>query len=294
MKTLKKLQLVFLVLSAYFIFRFLSQSAHKINLDQLSFDPLNLFLAMIFTIASFFFLVGKIKALYESELPVTNYARLFKTVAKTNLYRYLPGGIWNHAGLALEAASDSGKSLKTTTKLQFLNIAFMVYVGLIFLFFVLPYPINLILLVALVIGLLSLNQLLTWLNRLWKSLKFKQELTFIKFEPKELANIFANNLLFWLFNGLSFVYFLKGIGLINEVGLVKQLYLGASYILAWIAGFLFLPAPAGLGVREAVLGYFLDEAGISLALGVSVSLLYRLFILIRDLGMFVFSLFVRE
>jgi len=294
MKTLKKLQLVFLVLSAYFIFRFLSQSAHKINLDQLSFDPLNLLLAMIFTIASFFFLVGKIKALYESELPVTNYARLFKTVAKTNLYRYLPGGIWNHAGLALEAASDSGKSLKTTTKLQFLNIAFMVYVGLIFLFFVLPYPINLILLVALVIGLLSLNQLLTWLNRLWKSLKFKQELTFIKFEPKELANIFANNLLFWLFNGLSFVYFLKGIGLINEVGLVKQLYLGASYILAWIAGFLFLPAPAGLGVREAVLGYFLDEAGISLALGVSVSLLYRLFILIRDLGMFVFSLFVRE
>src|SRR3989339_139914 len=288
MKTLKKLQLVFLVLSAYFIFRFLSQSAHKINLDQLSFDPLNLFLAMIFTIASFFFLVGKIKALYESELPVTNYARLFKTVAKTNLYRYLPGGIWNHAGLALEAASDSGKSLKTTTKLQFLNIAFMVYVGLIFLFFVLPYPINLILLVALVIGLLSLNQLLTWLNRLWKSLKFKQELTFIKFEPKELANIFANNLLFWLFNGLSFVYFLKGIGLINEVGLVKQLYLGASYILAWIAGFLFLPAPAGLGVREAVLGYFLAEAGISLALGVSVSLLYRLFILIRDLGMFVF------
>ncbi len=294
MKTLKKLQLVFLILSVYFIYRFLNQNIDKIKFEQLSLNLAPLAWAMFFSIASFFFLASKVKALYESELPRVNFWRLFKTVAKTNLYRYLPGGVWNHAGLAIEAAAESGKSLKTTTKLQFLNIAFMVYVGLLFLFFVLPFPINLALLLAFAVSLFWLNQFLGLVNRLWLSLKFKQKLAFVKFTPKQLANIFVNNLFFWIFNGLSFVYFLQGVGLAVDINLFEQFYLGASYVLAWLAGFLFLPAPAGLGVREMVLGYFFNKVGVSLALGVSISLLYRLFILIRDLAMFVFSLFVRD
>lgn len=294
MKILSKLQMVFLVLSGFFIWQFLVNNLDKLNMNSFVLDPINLVWALAFSLASFFFLASKLSALYEAEIPQLKLSQVFKTVAKTNLFRYLPGGIWNHTGLAIETSISSGISLKTTSKLQGLNILFMVYTGGLFLFFVLPFPLNWLLIIAFLLSIFLINQGFSLVNRLWQIIGFKQKLHLVELAPQLLGNILLNNLLFWLFNGLSFVYFLQALGVITAIDLAKLIYLSSSYILAWLAGFLFLPAPAGVGVREAVLGYFFSTGGFSLALGVSVSLLYRLFILGRDLLVYVVSLCVRD
>lgn len=294
MKILSKLQMVFLVLSGFFIWRFMVKNLDKLNLSGFVLDPISLVLASVFSLFSFFFLANKLSALYEAEIPELRLGPVFKTVAKTNLFRYLPGGIWNHTGLAIEASVSSGKSLKTTSKLQVLNILFMVYTGALFLFFVLPSPLNWLLIMAFLLSMLLINQGFKLINQIWQKFGFKQKLHLVELAPQLLSNILLNNFLFWLFNGLSFVYFLQGLGVIKAIDLPNLIYLSSSYILAWLAGFLFLPAPAGVGVREAVLGYFFSSYGFSLALGVSVSLLYRLFILGRDLLVYAVSLFVQD
>lgn len=294
MKILSKLQMVFLILSGFFIWRFLVNNFDKLDVSSFVFNPISLVLASVFSLASFFFLVNKLSALYEAEIPELRLRQVFRTVAKTNLFRYLPGGIWNHTGLAIEASVSSGRSLKTTAKLQILNILFMVYTGALFLFFVIPFPLNWLLIIAFLLSLFLINQGFRLVNQVWQRLGFKQKLHFIELAPSLLANILLNNLLFWLFNGLSFVYFLHGLGVIKAVNFSNLIYLSSSYILAWLAGFLFLPVPAGVGVREAFLGYFFSIGGFGIALGVSVSLLYRLFILVRDFSVFIFSLFIRD
>jgi hypothetical protein len=294
MKTIKKLQLLFLFLAAFFIYRFLAANLDSIDLRLYRLEPTSLIMAALASLASFHFLANKLSALYETELPKMKFSHLFKTMAKTNLYRYLPGGVWNHAGLAVEASLESGKSLKTTAKLQFLNIAFMVYTGAIFCFFVLPYPYNWLFLLFFAASILLINRGFSFVNHFLLRFGFKQKIHFTTYPPRLLTNILFNNLFFWLFNGLAFVYFLESLGIVGHLQFSQLLYLSASYILAWLAGFLFLPAPAGVGVREAVLMYFLSQAGVSLAVGISVSLLHRLFILVRDLLVFTAIPFVRD
>ena len=294
MKLLKKLQILFLLASLIVIYRFLATNLDIIIFENFHFAYLDLFWAAIFSLFSYLFLATKLSVLYDTELAHIRFKHLFKTISRTNLYRYLPGGVWNHAGLAIDAAEESGKSIKTTSKLQVLNIFFMVYTGALFLFFVLPSPLNWLLVLAFIVSTLLINQWFSFINSLWQKFGFKQKLHLTMIAPKLLGNILLNNWLFWFFNGLSFVYFLKGLGLVVNLELGELIYLSSSYILAWLAGFLFLPAPAGVGVREAVLGFFLNQAGMTLALGVSISLLYRLFILARDLAVFAVSLFVRD
>lgn len=290
MQILKKLQLLFLALSIAFIYFFIKNNWATLTTLQFEYQLFPLLISMVFSVFSFVFLASRMKALYEAEDANIRWQKLFKTVAKTNLYRYIPGGVWNHAGLAVSTSILSGKSIKTTSKLQFLNIAFSVYTGAVFGFFVLPRPLNWLLLAVFTLSLFIVNHFFNLINLIWHKFNFKQQLRFAAIRPNILLNIVMNNLGFWLFNGLSFVYFLYGISLIKDFALYKQLYLSSGYILAWLAGFLFLPAPAGIGIREAVLAYFFGSLGLSVVLGVSVSLLYRVFILARDILMYVFSL----
>lgn len=293
MKILSRLQLIFLILAAGFIGHFLVVNSSKVNLQDFSFVWSSLVWSGLTSAISVFFLASKLDKLYESELPQLKFKQVFKTVAKTNLFRYIPGGIWNHTGLAIEAANVSGKSLKTTAKLQVLNILFMVYTGSLFLFFVLPVPFNWFLILSFILGLGLLKPGFMFINRFWQKFNFKQKLNLQPLAQPQLVKIVVDNLLFWLFNGLSFVFFLHGLGVLKSFGLGQGLYLAASYTLAWLAGFLFLPAPTGMGVREAVLSFLLNRVGLTLALGVSASLLFRLFILIRDIFIFFFSLLLK-
>ena len=294
MKILSKLQPLFLLVSAFFIVVFLRSNWTNLSSLHFQYNWWLLLLSLVFSVFDLFFLATRIKALYETETDNLHWKGLFKTVAKTNLYRYIPGGLWNHAGLAFSTAELTGKSVKTTSKLQFLNIIFNIYVGTLFLFFVLPQPYNFLLVLVFLISLFLINWSISIFNKLWTKFHFKQKIQFANITSKHLFNILIHNFGFWLFNGLSFVYFLQGLGLIENLDIFKQVYLASGYILSWIAGFLFIPAPQGIGIREMVLGVFFNNLGLKIVLGVSISLLYRVLLLVRDVLIYVVSLFVRD
>jgi|GEM_PF-1273867 len=292
-KLLHLIQILFFGASVFFIGRFLVNNWPTFKQLNLEYDYLLLLVAFIFSLMSTFFLVLKNKQIYELELYAVRFAVLWKIVCRTNLYRYIPGGIWNHAGLIVDLSKEAHITVGKSSKLQLLNLVLNIYVGLGFVIFVLPITLAAPFALAYLLGLLLLRPGLRLLRFFWNKI-FARKVDLPEIPNRVLARIVLSNFGFWAFVGLSFVFFLKGINLFKPANFFLEIYLAASYVLAWLAGFLFIPAPNGIGVRELVMGFFLERAALSLTLGVSVSLLYRVFILARDLIVYVFSLLIRN
>ena len=292
-KLLHLIQILFFGASVFFIGRFLvSNWGTFLELD-LKYDYSLILVAFVFSLLSTFFLVLKNKQIYELELYAVRFPLLWKLVCRTNLYRYIPGGIWNHAGLIVDLSREAHITVQKSSKLQLLNLIINIYVGFAFAVFVLPSELTLPFVLLYLLGLISLRPALRVLQLLWNHL-FSRQFDLPEIPNRVLLRIVLSNLGFWLFIGLSFVFFLKGINVFKSTNFLLDIYLAASYVLAWLAGFLFIPAPNGIGIRELVMGFFLERASLSLTLGVSVSLLYRVFILARDVMVFVASLLIRD
>jgi len=292
-KLLTILQFLFFGASLFFIGKFLVANWQTFRQLNLKYDYSLILVAFIFSLLSTFFLVLKNKQIYELELYAVRFGLLWKIVCRTNLYRYIPGGIWNHAGLVMDLSKEAHITVRKSSKLQLLNLVINIYVGLAFGVFVVPTSLAIPFILLYFLGLLLLRPLLKVLRLIWNRL-FTKQVDLPEIPNRVLLTIVLSNLGFWLFIGLSFVFFLKGINVFRSSNLFLDIYMASSYVLAWLAGFLFIPAPNGLGIRELVMGFFLERAQLSLTLGVSVSLLYRVFILIRDLLVYLVSLLIRD
>jgi len=292
-KLLHLIQIFFFGASIFFIGRFLLKNWVTFQQLNLEYDYSLILVAFVFSLISTFFLVLKNKQIYELELYAVRFALLWKIVCRTNLYRYIPGGIWNHAGLIVDLSKEAHITVRKSSKLQLLNLVINIYVGFAFTAFVLPTPWILPFVLLYTLGLFLLRPTLEVLRIVWNKI-FTKKVDLPEIPNRVLVRIFLSNLGFWLFIGLSFVFFLKGINIFRSGNFFLDIYLASSYVLAWLAGFLFIPAPNGIGIRELVMGFFLERAELSLTLGVSVSLLYRVFILIRDLLVYLVSLLIRD
>ncbi len=208
------------------------------------------------------------------------FSRIYRFFVSSNIYRHIPGGMWNHTGLGVLVAEKTGRSVKTAVKLIFLSLGFQVYAAFFFTIFFLPAPIGILVLAVLLGGLFLVNNIFSALNKLWRIFFKKQKMLLPAFSKKQLLKLLGLNILFWIISGASFAFFIEGLGLrLTPLEFIK---VSAAYILAWTAGFLFIPAPSGMGIREFVLGFLLSGMSISLVVGVSTSLLYRLLLLLRD------------
>lgn len=70
----------------------------------------------------------------------------------------------------------------------------------------------------------------------------------------------AGNVVAWALYGLAFMWFTSGV--LGEAAGATTSYV-AVYTLSYVAGFLFLPAPGGLGVREGVMVAGLTALGLA-------------------------------
>lgn len=217
---------------------------------------------------------------------------IYRFFANSNIYRHIPGGMWNHTGLGVLIAEKAGTSIKTAIKLVMVNLGFQVYAAFFFAVFFLPWYLGLFFLILLIALLLSVNYVFLVINKIWRKLFKKQKMILPTFSKKELFKLLGLNVIFWAACGVSFAFFVEGLGLrFNTLEFIK---VSAAYVLAWTAGFLFIPAPSGMGVREFVLGYLLTGMNVSLVIGVSTSLLYRLLLLFRDFFLLLLLLFWRK
>jgi glycosyltransferase 2 family protein len=286
-RILKYFQLLFMLASFLFIYFLISKNYGAIQNSGIKIKYGYMLVALVFSVISALINVFSVNLVLMLENINIKFWLLLETLSKTNLYRYIPGGIWNHLGLMMMIKSKTDLSVKTISKVQVLNLGINVWTAFWFVGFLLTLPYSILYLTAYLLTILVLNPGLQTVQKFWALVFKKQKLHFNYISNKSALIIFITNILFWAFAGFAFATFLKGISLVTYGSLFKFLYVKSTFIVASVLGFLFIPAPGGLGIREFVLAYLMERVGILLALGVSVSVLFRIFIIFRDLVFYI-------
>jgi len=212
----------------------------------------NFLLSILFIILAKFLLVVISKLSIEKEGHRLPYLDVFRIVSFTHLAKYIPGGIWHFVG-RYSAYNEREMKIKSSTRalvhenLWLLSGAF--FTGA--LFGVLSSPGQRIIEEA---GLkVTVTVLLSAIFLLWILLLLGYEKLFpsegsIRFWVILLASLAA-----WIFLGISFGLILPGYSLSNGM------YYISIYAFGWIAGYVAIFAPGGIGIRETVLVLLLSN-----------------------------------
>lgn len=203
----------------------------------------------------------------------------------SQLGKYLPGGIWNFLAAAEMGKQDQIPRAKSVL-VMFVSLLLSILTGI------------LLGALALVLGPAELRERFWWvllalpvvaaplvpqlLNRILQLLAKK-----LGSGASELAiggrGVWLGTLwtlLAWLCAGVQIWILATAMGWGTSID--AYLLATAAYSLAWAAGFLLVFAPAGVGVREAVLGVVLAPA-IGIGAATAVVLLSRVFLTLVDL-----------
>ena len=204
---------------------------------------------------------------------------------KTQLARYVPGGIWDIAG-RLVLGREEGISVRAMSASIVLEMVMQIMSATIFLLVALLTRANveasvyvplaaLLLLVSVVVLLPPVfRRLVNWGLRL-----LKREPLDIQATYGDMLVLFGARLLGHLMLGVGFVLFARGV---TAVSWQQAPAMIASYVGAWLIGLLAFVVPMGIGVREGVLALLLQNRFPFGVIGV-MALGYRTWILIRDL-----------
>lgn len=178
-----------------------------------------------------------------------------RIVLAANLGRYLPGKVWQMAGLALltrRAGSPASLGAAAGVLGQGFHLAGAAVVGSAALGAGAGSPLaawSAVGIIALFVVLASVPGILQWGFRLAFRLARLDEL-----EPPRPDSLFGPrwvllHTLVWVVYGLAFVLLVRGLGF-DDAGAGG---LAAAFSAAYLLGYLAIFAPAGIGVREAVL-----------------------------------------
>lgn len=199
--------------------------------------------------------------------------RQFYIFSHNMIARYIPGGIWNHLDATVMLKDAGKKSLVRSGKLVMLEMYWRVVFGYLFFGIILfeKAPERFI-------ATLVLLAVFTYtISRRYPAVYL--------YSLRALLEQGMANLLFYAANGASFVFLISAFQPLVQT-LSNVYYVGGSFGLSWIAGFLFIPSPSGLGVREAVMASLMSRIGTTFAVGFSFVLLNRFLVLLRDILMF--------
>jgi len=204
----------------------------------------------------------------------------------SNLGRYLPGKIWQIAGMAVLARMQGVPAVDATASAvlgQVIHLLAGVAVGLFFFPQGLPQeylPLVRWAWLALPLVLLFLyppllNRLLTLAARV-----SGRQAVSCGLETKHLLVWFILNVAVWLAYGACFYYFIMSV--LPDSTLELSTAVGV-YAVGYIIGFLVVLAPGGLGVRELMFAGLLDSALGDRALATVVALASRLWLSLAEL-----------
>ncbi|MCR4329334.1 MAG: hypothetical protein NUV65_02190 [Candidatus Roizmanbacteria bacterium] len=280
---LKYAQSVFFIVTWAFIAYFLYANKNSIVSFFNVKNPMLLGLSLFLLFPSFWFQYKSREVLVKSLKLVIDSPTQLYILAHNGLLKYVPGGIWNQLDAVVMLNKNSQASLLRSTKLIFVEMFWRIVFGLIFfgpfmaaplVAIFLPTPLSYVwaCLVVVIGGVLSFYIL-------------RRYPFFYVYSISSFVRLAFYNLAFWVVTGFSFALLLYAYNTVHfTIG--QFLYVSASYVISWIGGFLFLPAPSGLGIREYLLGIFLENIEKAFILGFSLSLVQRVLTLIRDIVVF--------
>lgn len=191
--------------------------------------------------------------------------------------KYLPGTIWSFLASA-ELAKNAGLPRKTAVSSLLLALILSLGSGGIMVAFTLPDALNIIELNwHLASPVLLIPMMMAWPKA--KQWLLKRAGIDFRISGRCLILSAGSAVLGWLFAGIKIAVLSQAIGF--EISWIFVAHATGIYALAWIAGFLFFIAPAGLGAREGVLVSLL-AVQMPLADAMVVALLSRLVMTLSD------------
>ena len=204
---------------------------------------------------------------------------------KTQIARYVPGGVWDIAG-RLALGHQEGLSVRALSASMVLEMALQVLSASLFLLLV-PllrgemisdayWPVAVILTVACL--LVATPPVFSRLINLALKLLRRPPLA-IQMTYRDMAMLLAARLLGHLLLGIGFVFFARGV---TEISWSQAPVMMAAYVGAWLIGYLAVIVPMGIGVREGVLALLLRGLFPLSVIG-AMALGYRTWLLVRDL-----------
>ncbi|MFH1548938.1 MAG: lysylphosphatidylglycerol synthase transmembrane domain-containing protein [Planctomycetota bacterium] len=213
----------------------------------------------------------------------------FSVYSMSQLSRNVPGGVWNFLGMAW-LGKRSGIDAKDTLSAAMIVMLCGLVSGLI-VFAVSPVYtvgvgwaggwISLLVILVVPLGLVLLHPRLFFslLNAGLRLIKKQPVLIHLRY--RHLLGVLCAQCVVWLVSGLVFRYvFLSFLGTAPDF-----FTMAGIYALAWCVGFLFLPVPNGLGVREAMLAFLLSTQNIEPPVAVAASLVVRLLQLVAEVSL---------
>lgn len=263
---------VIVVLIFLFLGRTLYDNWQKIPFDTLKFRPTWFVASYVLLLVCFYLGVLGWKLILDKLGSKVSFPAATNVYATSQFGKYMPGKIWFAVG-RMELARREGVPEKTTGISVVLESAFLSIASvMLFLVSLLFYPTTLTALKYVVVVLLPFG-----LTMLYPPL-FNRVLNFLlvrfKRQPVKLAMTFGDVLLVLLLYavlwvGQTLAMYLLVLSFYNaELSLLPVLIGG--YAISWMAGFLVLLAPGGLGVRDGMLyvmlrGYFQEPRPVPMA-----------------------------
>ena len=230
-----------------------------------------------------------------------SYPRIFLIYFVSQAAKYLPGGIWAFPGrvLAYQAIgveiSASLVSMVREVGVLFIGAAFVGLTGLFGGLLVNDWVRSLVI-TGIVVCIVSV--VLVQLPVFWHFLgrfRFikntgipKAEAKTARFSFRWLPVSLFISLVFWVLTGIAFRE--MAVGISGKVAGMNWFQAVSIFALAWCAGFVVVIAPAGLGVREAVLSALLSSY-MPLSDALSIALIARLWWTMGEALFIVFAIF---
>ena len=286
---------VLLVVLIIFLFlgRELWKNWRQIPFDQISFNYWLIILSYICMFVSFSVYAGVWKVMLAAYGARLSVLRSFQILATSQLGKYLPGKVWFTVGrMYLAKQFDVPERVSITSVV--LEIILMVISGamIALLTVVAPWAQNfplkysLLALIIVVCGLVTTHprifgRLANLAARMLRRESIQVNLTY--------GGILILLLLYsvhWFWQGMGFFLLIRSF---YEIELAKWPLMWGLYAAAWIIGFVSFLTPAGIGVREGVMTFFLSFY-MPLSIAIIVALLARVWSTAADVLFFTVSL----
>ncbi|MEO0081543.1 MAG: lysylphosphatidylglycerol synthase domain-containing protein [candidate division WOR-3 bacterium] len=251
------------VASFYFLISRLVADWHQIPFDQLRFRPLPLAGSFALFILVHLPLYGYAWKLVLAGLGERmSFFRSSAIIAVTQLGKYVPGKVWFTLGrvsLASREGIPVAKSLVSIlVETGFALLSAVLLFGLAVLYVPrsgMPWSVYLLFLTVPMCLVVTyppiLNRVLAFLLR-----RFRQPVFRLSFSYLRLLSVLAVYTVDWVVQGIGAFLLINSYSVLPVSALPA---LVAGYSVSWILGFLFLLAPAGLGIREGIYTFILDK-----------------------------------
>lgn len=226
---------------------------------RIDFVAAPIILASVITIATYAYMVLTWTRTMRWWGATLHFREAWRIWALSNLARFIPGGVWQFAGMAGLAARAGTSPVAATGGVVLQQLVVLVS-GLAVTAAFLPalaiphFPLSYGSALVIALGALALTAILlphaaTLMQRLTARL-FSRPVLFPSMRAGSVASYSAALIVPWLAYGIAFWLFARGIVGDRAPGIPLSI---ASFTAAYVWGIIWVPAPSGLGVREAAL-----------------------------------------